>query len=140
MITNNLTIYRSFGIIILMSKEIIGQGGQIMNRQYWKERYGMWNNKPKRKPKDDKEPTKRDSFSSLNPELYDKELMKQLKQELIALYGNKCMRCESTTKIVVDHIISRAKGGSNDLDNLQLLCWKCNKNKGVHKIDDYRPQ
>jgi len=30
----------------------------------------------------------------------------------------------------VDHIIARAKGGTDHLDNLQLLCGHCNKVKG----------
>lgn len=34
----------------------------------------------------------------------------------------------------VDHIISVANGGrGDDLDNLQCLCWRCNRKKGGHK-------
>jgi 5-methylcytosine-specific restriction endonuclease McrA len=122
-----------------MSKDkIISQGGQVMNRQYWKERYGLWINKPKRKPKDDKERKIREKFSDLNPELYNKDVLKKLKAQLISEYGRKCMKCDSTERIVLDHIKSRAIGGTNDLDNLQLLCWECNKEKGVYKSDDYR--
>lgn len=29
----------------------------------------------------------------------------------------------------VDHIHPRARGGSNTMDNLQTLCWECNRGK-----------
>jgi len=46
----------------------------------------------------------------------------------------KCVFCGKSAKQVeleVDHIIPFAKGGSNDLSNLQTLCFDCNRGKGV---------
>lgn len=43
-----------------------------------------------------------------------------------------CRECGATnkqTRLHVDHIIPVAKGGTNDLDNLQTLCEDCNKAK-----------
>jgi 5-methylcytosine-specific restriction endonuclease McrA len=37
----------------------------------------------------------------------------------------------------IDHIVPLAKGGKNELDNLQLLCGKCNLKKGA-KDTGYR--
>ena len=52
------------------------------------------------------------------------------------LYGDqegKCNWCAEHFKLQhleVDHIIAQSKGGSNHIDNLQLLCGHCNRVKG----------
>lgn len=42
----------------------------------------------------------------------------------------RCQMCgakvEDGVKLHIDHIIPVSKGGSNDMDNLQVLCHKCN--------------
>lgn len=45
--------------------------------------------------------------------------------------GHRCRICGSTVNLTVDHIIPLARGGTNDLDNLQTLCRSCNSRKGV---------
>jgi hypothetical protein len=43
-----------------------------------------------------------------------------------------CRAPEATTKLwhVLDHIIARQHGGTNDADNLALCCGRCNQFKG----------
>jgi 5-methylcytosine-specific restriction endonuclease McrA len=44
----------------------------------------------------------------------------------------QCQSCGKTnleTKLHIDHIIPLARGGSNDISNLQTLCSKCNLQK-----------
>lgn len=54
-------------------------------------------------------------------------------------YGKKCLSCKKYKKrMCLDHVIPLFVGGRHDPDNLQPMCWKCNKKKGI-KIADYRP-
>lgn len=47
-----------------------------------------------------------------------------------------CQMCSASTEeqdlllLEVDHIIPVSKGGLSEEDNLQTLCWKCNRSKG----------
>ena len=47
------------------------------------------------------------------------------------LSAGKCAYCNSTERLVVDHIKPYSKGGTHDLENLQCLCWPCNSKKGA---------
>ena len=61
---------------------------------------------------------------------------KQLKRLLTKAAGNnKCgicgkYICFKQHKVTIDHIIPKAKGGGNDLSNLQLAHYECNQIKG----------
>ena len=45
--------------------------------------------------------------------------------------GRACRRCGSVEHLQIDHIVAFKKGGTNDPDNLQVLCRSCNLKKGV---------
>jgi hypothetical protein len=36
------------------------------------------------------------------------------------------------------HVISRANGGDNTVDNLRVVCSECNTNCGTMNLDEYR--
>lgn len=43
----------------------------------------------------------------------------------------RCVRCGSDVYLTIDHIIPLARGGTDDIENLQTLCRPCNAAKGV---------
>ena len=65
------------------------------------------------------------------------ELPPNARQILAEFYGDFCAKCGSTTDLQIDHVISLKNGGSNCLENTQLLCKSDNTSKG-RKNEDYR--
>jgi 5-methylcytosine-specific restriction endonuclease McrA len=55
-------------------------------------------------------------------------------------YGNKCLCCGENKKLVPDHVIPVAKGGTSNIENIQPLCQSCNSRKSVRIIDYRIPQ
>ena len=58
-----------------------------------------------------------------------------LRPILLQRDGDRCLQCgagEPEVRIHIDHITPLAKGGTNALDNLQVLCQPCNQRKWAH--------
>ena len=52
-----------------------------------------------------------------------------------------CNGCENHylfKDVTLDHIVPRSKGGTNKIENLQLLCHHCNSSKGNRPWDRFR--
>ncbi|MBJ6802613.1 HNH endonuclease [Geomonas propionica] len=49
-------------------------------------------------------------------------------------YCNLSTRDEQNLLLEIDHIIPLSKGGITSEDNLQTLCWKCNRTKGARIV------
>lgn len=69
------------------------------------------------------------------------EQWKAVRQRAIDLHGPICMCCGSTEEIQVDHIKPKSEHPELALtvDNLQILCWSCNRKKWKDGSEqDYR--
>lgn len=51
-------------------------------------------------------------------------------EELLKASDYKCNYCGSPNKLEFDHIVPLSKGGTNQIDNIQILCRSCNASKG----------
>jgi hypothetical protein len=58
-------------------------------------------------------------------------------QKLLLKYNFKCVKCNALDKLTIDHIKPVKLGGSDDYENLQILCRSCNSKKGVKTNDQW---
>lgn len=62
----------------------------------------------------------------------------ELREYQLEKWGRKCAYCgEHDAPLNIDHIQSRATGGSNRVANLTLACVPCNQKKGSQDIRDF---
>ena len=54
---------------------------------------------------------------------------KKIRNFILNRDGNRCLKCYSSTKLQLDHIIPISRGGENKISNLQTLCNSCNSKK-----------
>lgn len=59
-------------------------------------------------------------------------------QHLVRQADGKCLCCGERKPLTPDHIIPLARGGRNDIANIQPLCLSCNCRKGARSTTDYR--
>lgn len=65
-----------------------------------------------------------------------KELSASIKRRVKQRDKHRCVKCGSKVMLEVDHIIADAKGGSNDMSNLQTLCKDCHSIKTKKEISE----
>lgn len=64
-----------------------------------------------------------------------------LRYQVLSRAQGRCELCgisKDEKALDVDHIIPRSKGGSNDISNLQALCYTCNRQKRNTDATDFR--
>ena len=56
----------------------------------------------------------------------------EVREYLLEKFGRKCVYCGAEgVPLNIDHVVPRAKGGSNRVSNLVLACMSCNQKKGL---------
>ena len=80
-----------------------------------------------------------------NPELSGIEYQQgtlagcETREYLLQKWGRKCTYCgKENIPLQIEHIVPRAKGGSNRISNLCLACEKCNLAKGTKSIEEFQ--
>ncbi len=56
--------------------------------------------------------------------------LKPTRENIFRRDGLKCLYCDSTKNLTIDHVIPRSRGGGNTWENLATCCSKCNVTKG----------
>ncbi|WP_414580774.1 RNA-guided endonuclease IscB [Scytonema sp. PCC 10023] len=85
-----------------------------------------------------------DTQAMQNPEISGVEYQQgelagyEVREYLLEKWGRKCAYCGATdTRLEVEHIVPRSKGGNNRVSNLALACHHCNQRKGNQDIRDF---
>jgi 5-methylcytosine-specific restriction endonuclease McrA len=61
-------------------------------------------------------------------------LAPRLRGEIFERDGYRCQICGGDSgPFEIDHVLPLARGGTNDLDNLQTTCFSCNRSKGARR-------
>ncbi len=80
----------------------------------------------------------------ISSRIYDaikEETMKlndSIKKKVFERDGRFCSVCGSSEKLNVDHIMPVSRGGFTVLENLQVLCEKCNLQKGNKTMEEFK--
>lgn len=62
----------------------------------------------------------------------------EVKEYLLEKWNRRCAYCDvAGVPLQVEHIVPRARGGSNRISNLTLACVPCNRRKGAQPIEAF---
>lgn len=79
-----------------------------------------------------------------NPSILGKEYQRgelfgfEVREYILQKYDYTCVYCGAKdVPLEMEHVVPRAKGGTNRTSNLVLACKKCNQKKGSKSIDEF---
>lgn len=62
----------------------------------------------------------------------------EVREYLLTKFDRRCVYCGATdTRLEIEHVVPRSKGGSNRVSNLTIACHPCNQTKGNQDIKDF---
>lgn len=62
----------------------------------------------------------------------------RVRRTIMGQDGACCQNCGSSDRLSIDHILPLSRGGSDDPENLQVLCKSCNSSKGARTMEEWR--
>lgn len=65
------------------------------------------------------------------------KLNDSVKKKVFERDGYVCSVCGNSEKLCIDHIFPVSRGGFTKMENLQILCEKCNLQKGNKTMDEF---
>ena len=85
-----------------------------------------------------------DTQAMQNPEISGVEYQQgelfgyEVREYLLEKFGRKCAYCGAENiPLQVEHIVPKARGGSNRVSNLTIACEKCNQRKGNQTAEEF---
>jgi len=85
-----------------------------------------------------------DTQAMLSPEISGVEYQQgelqgyEVREYLLEKFGRKCVYCGAeNVPLQVEHIVPKARGGSNRVSNLTLACEPCNRKKGNQTAEEF---
>lgn len=62
----------------------------------------------------------------------------EVREYLLEKWARKCAYCDATgVPLQIEHIVARARGGTDRISNLTLACGCCNQRKGASSIQEF---
>ena len=62
----------------------------------------------------------------------------EVREYLLEKWGRRCAYCDAEgVPLQIEHICSKARGGSDRISNLTLACQRCNQLKAARSIEDF---
>jgi 5-methylcytosine-specific restriction endonuclease McrA len=62
----------------------------------------------------------------------------EVREYLLEKWGRHCAYCDAeNTPLQIEHVVPRARGGSDRVSNLTLACEPCNQKKGALAVEDF---
>lgn len=62
----------------------------------------------------------------------------EVREYLLEKWGRACAYCPAKDRpLQVEHIVPKARGGTNRISNLTLSCQPCNEKKGTRSVEDF---
>jgi 5-methylcytosine-specific restriction endonuclease McrA len=85
-----------------------------------------------------------DTQAMVNPEISGIEYQQgelagyEVREYLLEKFNRKCIYCGKTdTRLEIEHLIPKSKGGSNRVSNLGIACQPCNQRKGNRDVNEF---